>query len=171
MRQNKRLFTWAMCFGVIAVLVIAADAWTWTGVCDGISDGDTISVLQDGQPVKIRLYGIDCPEKGQAFSAKAKQLTANLVFRKSVRVDPVTRDRWGRVVAWVYVGAENVNSELVRAGLAWWYRKYAPGNEELKDIEASARAAKRGLWADPNPVPPWDWRRVRRQGPGREVAR
>lgn len=121
----------------------------------GVSDGDTITVLQDLQQTVIRLHGIDCPEGGADFSNRAKQFTSALVFGKEVRVVPVEIDRYGRTVARVYIDGKDVSLELVRAGWAWHFVRYAPNDRELAQAEAEARAEKRGLWVMPNPVPPW----------------
>ncbi len=130
----------------------------------GVSDGDTITVLHSGKGERIRLHGIDCPEKRQAFGKRAKQLTSNLVFGKTVTVQVVDRDRYGRTVAEVLLpDGRSLNRELVRAGFAWWYWRYTPDDETLAQLEREARAAKRGLWADPNPIPPWQWRTMRRR--------
>ena len=143
-----------------------------------VSDGDTITVLLDKTPVKIRLHGVDCPEKAQAFGQEARQLTSRLVLGKMVRVEVVTRDRQGHAAARVYIttieGIDHyddgthapvdvtrcLNVELVKAGLAWWNREHASGDKQLARLEAEAKKARRGLWADANPVPPWQWRRA-----------
>ncbi len=125
----------------------------------GVSDGDTITVLTKGKGERIRLHGIDCPEKRQAFGKRAKQFTSRLVYGKTVTVRDLGQDRYGRTVGEVLLPDGRVlNHELVRAGFAWWYRRYAPEDETLKQLEAEAGDAKRGLWADAEPVPPWEWR-------------
>ena len=125
----------------------------------GVSNGDTLTVMRDGQAVKVRLYGIDSPEKRQAFGTQAKQLTSELAFDKLVTVKKKDIDKYGRIVGDVILpDGRSLNQELVRAGLAWWYRKYAPDNQILKDLEAETRSLKKGLWADKNPIPPWEWR-------------
>ncbi len=128
-------------------------------------DSDTITVLSKGKPVRIRLHGIDCPEKRQAFGKRAKQFTSRLVYGKTVTVRDLGQDRYGRTIAEVLLpDGRNLDHELVKAGFAWWYRKYAPDNETLKQLEREAREAKRGLWVDPDPIPPWQWR-VKRKSP------
>jgi micrococcal nuclease len=144
-------------------LVIASasplHAEEFTGKVVGISDGDTITVLHNGRGEKIRLSGIDCPEKRQPFGTRAKQFTSELAFGKSVSVVPMGRDRYSRTVADVFLPDNRLlNHELVREGLAWWYRRYALENTILEQLERDARKAKRGLWADKEPVPPWEWR-------------
>ncbi len=119
--------------------------------------------MHNGKGERIRLHGIDCPEKRQAFGKKAKQFTSGLVFGKTVTVTVMDVDRYGRTVGEVSLSEGLVlNHELIRAGLAWWYRKYAPDDEMLAQLEANAKAAKRGLWADAEPVPPWEWRTARK---------
>ena len=108
-------------------------------------------------PIKIRLYGIDCPEKGQAFGKRAKQFTSKMVFKKQVEIKPVTKDRYGRTIAWVYVGGKSLCEELLKAGLAWHYKKYST-DQVLAVSEMKARQEKLGLWADPKPIAPWDYR-------------
>jgi len=125
-----------------------------------IADGDTITVLNDiNEQIKIRLNGIDCPEKAQAYGNKAKQFTKDLVQGQMVTIQAYDTDRYGRTIGDVILeDGRNVNQELVKAGLAWWYRKYAPGNTVLEKLETEAREAKEGLWNDPHPIPPWDFR-------------
>jgi endonuclease YncB( thermonuclease family) len=139
-------------------------AWAWSGKVISIADGDTITVLRDKEQVRIRLYGIDCPEGGQAFGKKAKQFTSSMVFGKVVEVESVDIDRYGRTVALVTVFQRLVNEELVNAGFAWIYTRYCdrPICERWKVLEYEAREAKRGLWSEPNPVPPWEYRKKKR---------
>jgi endonuclease YncB( thermonuclease family) len=140
-----------------------------TGKVIGVSDGDTITYLSHDdlsparrRPVKLRLYGIDCPELGQPFGKAAKQLTSRLVFGKRIEVRPVIVDRYGRTVAQVLVDGQSLDEALLRAGLAWWYRKYARQSERLAALAAQAVQAKKGLWSDPRPIAPWAWRRRKR---------
>jgi micrococcal nuclease len=146
---------------LLVPLLFFAGQSVLTGKIVGVSDGDTVTLLSvDKRQIKIRLQGVDCPEKAQAFGQKAKQFTSAMVFGKQVRVVSFGSDRYGRTIGEVLlVGGSSLNKELVRNGFAWWYRQYAPKDTELQKLEAVARAAKLGLWADPNPVPPWDFRR------------
>ena len=123
-----------------------------------VADGDTVTVLVDRRQVRIRLHSVDCPEKKQPFGQKAKQFTSRLVFGKPVTVKVATTDKYGRTVGEVMFGDRSLNEELIKAGLAWWYRKYAPRAKMLAFFEEEARKARRGLWADPNPTAPWDFR-------------
>jgi micrococcal nuclease len=146
----------------LTTLVWIAPAWAavmFSGPVVGVQDGDTIEVLYAGRAVKVRLHGIDTPESGQAFGTTARAFTAGLVHRQQVRVVVWDKDRYGRVVAEVQLAdGRNLNAELVRAGLAWWYRQYAPQDPTLAQLEAEARRGGRGLWRDPQAVPPWDYR-------------
>src|SRR5215475_10706145 len=142
---------------------ILGHAEQFTGKVVGISDGDTLKVLREGKAVKVRLYGVDAPEKAQAFGSKAQQSTAALVFQKEVTVHIHTTDQYGRLVGDVLLpDGRSLNQELVKAGVAWWYRPYAPNDIMLAQLEAEDRTAKRGLWADAHPVPPWQWRKGQR---------
>ena len=117
-----------------------------------------LPLLHNQRPERIRLSGIDCPEKGQAFGKKAKQFTSALVYGKDVVIHVLSKDRHGRTVADVVLpDGTNVSRELLRAGLAWWYRQYSK-DKSLGALEEEAQQAKRGLWADQNPIPPWEIR-------------
>jgi endonuclease YncB( thermonuclease family) len=111
---------------LVFILTLSLPSWsqhtTWIGKVMGVSDGDTITVLHDGKAEKIRLYGIDCPEKGQAFGKRAKQFTSKMVFGKVVEARPITTDRYGRTIAWIYCDGACLNEELLKVGLAWHYK-------------------------------------------------
>jgi endonuclease YncB( thermonuclease family) len=124
-----------------------------------VTDGDTLTVLVNGTRGKVRLSGIDCPESDQPFGSQATQLTTQLAMEKAVTVTDLGRDKYHRLLGEVVLpDGRMLNRELVREGFCWWYRKYASGNRELERLETEAREARRGLWADPNPMPPWEWR-------------
>ncbi len=128
----------------------------------GVADGDTITVLHDRRSQKVRLQGIDSPEKGQPFGERAKQFTSRLAFGQEVTVHVTDRDRYGRTVAGIVLpDGRSLNHEIVRAGYAWWARRYSR-DPSLATLEAAARKARAGLWADPHAQPPWEWRRTRR---------
>ncbi len=150
---------------LIIALSFATLSQAWTGKVVGISDGDTIKVLRDGKQVKIRLYGVDTPEKVQSFGNKAKQFTASLVGGKMVDVETITTDRYGRTVGQVAVSGDLLDTELVKAGMAWVYLKYCdrqPLCNNLIKLESKAKANGIGLWSVPNPQPPWEWRQAKR---------
>lgn len=124
----------------------------------GVADGDTVTVLHDGRAEKLRLAEIDCPEKKQAFGNAAKRYTADLSFDKVVKVDTSAHDRYGRSIAQIQLpDGRNLNQELVKAGLAWCYRKYS-NNPELLALEQHARQGHDGLWSAPDAIPPWVFR-------------
>ena len=134
-------------------------AATFTGQEVAITDGDTITVFVSGQQVKVRLYGIDAPERKQPFGVRSRQYLSDLCFQKKARVDDLGRDRYGRVVGRVVCAGKDTSVEMIRAGMAWvfdgnadshvMYRRY------LYRLEDSARTDRRGLWADQKPIPPW----------------
>jgi len=143
----------------------------FTGKVVAVADGDTITVLRDRTQVRIRLDGIDCPERGQAFGRRAKAFTSQLAFGNVVTIRPRHKDRYGRTVAEIVLpDGRNLNHELVQAGFAWWFRKYAPHDAELARLEVEAHAAKRGLWSDLDPVPPWDWRSAKAAASSKETG-
>ena len=148
------------CAAVFLLLCTPLEAADLSGSVVRVLDGDTIEVLHNQHPERIRLSGIDCPEKGQAYGQKAKQAASALVFGKEVTLQTHGHDKYGRTLADVLLpDGTNVNHELVKDGWCWWYRKYAPGDVELERLEKAAREANKGLWADPHPVPPWEWRK------------
>ena len=142
------------------LLAHSALAGEFTGQVVGVLDGDTLEVLNGHHTERIRLSGIDCPEKGQAYGQKAKQTASALVFGKEVTLQTFGKDKYRRTIADVRLpDGSNVNHALVKEGWCWWYRKYAPVNTTLERLEAEARESRMGLWADPHPVPPWEWRK------------
>ena len=128
-----------------------------------IADGDTITVLDENKKQnKVRLNGIDAPEKKQAFGAKGKARLGELVAGKDVVVEWKEKDKYGGIVGQVYQGSLDVNLQMVKEGLAWHYKKYSKATD-LGKAEAEAKAGKKGLWADPNPVPPWEFRKTEKK--------
>lgn len=161
-------------YALLLVLNLAAPAWAdfkvgvdaehraalFTSPVVRVLEGDTIEVLHNNHAERIRLNGIDCPEKGQAFGLFAEHAAADLVFRKQVTLQTHGFDEYGNTIGDVILpDGMHLNQELVRRGLCWWYRKYAPGDAVLEQLEKAAREAKKGLWAEPNPMPPWEWRK------------
>jgi endonuclease YncB( thermonuclease family) len=135
-----------------------------TGKVIGISDGDTITILNDKQEqIKIRLTGIDCPEKSQAFGNRAKITLSNKVFSQNVKVETRDKDKYGRTLGIVKVGDEDINEYMISQGLAWHFKKYA-NTQPLEEANRYAKAQelasqnKRGLWIQDNPMPPWEFR-------------
>lgn len=120
-------------------------------------DGDTIHVLDGKTRTKVRLEGIDAPEAGQPFGTKAKHELSTRIFGKEVLVRATGKDKYGRTLGVVWLNDRNINSEMVADGFAWHFKKYSKDGD-LADAELLAREKKRGLWADPDPIAPWDWR-------------
>ena len=152
---------------VLVLFISLARAETLDGYVVAVSDGDTITVLDaKREQYKIRLAGIDAPEKAQAFGERSKQHLVELVFNKQVTVEWEKFDRYGRTIGKVLVNGTDANLEQIKAGMAWWYEKYR--KEQSPDDQRSYRAAEQharmqhtGLWRDKNPLPPWDWRHRR----------
>lgn len=153
-----------------AALPQASYAEVLTGRVVGVADGDTLTVLDDNKVQhKIRLKGIDAPERGQAFGNRSKQSLSELVFGKDVVIEYEKRDRWGRIIGKVWgPGSVDVCLEQIRRGMAWWYDQYAKEQTEedrLTYFNAQQEASKAevGLWRDPVQVAPWEFRASRRR--------
>lgn len=129
-----------------------------------VSDGDTLTVLVDNKQVRVRLDAIDAPELKQSFGTRSQQSLAELCAAKSARVIERGMDRYGRTVGWIICEGVDANSEQVRRGMAWVYERYAPRYSPLYALQGEAHDTRRGLWADPQPMAPWQWRRKTRQG-------
>lgn len=131
----------------------------FTGEVVGVVDGDTIEVMHDGESERVRLRGIDAPEKGQAFGKGSKRAASELSFGKDVTVEEHGRDKYGRTLGEVILPDDrSLNRELVRRGHAWQYRKYS-NDSELERLEREARRSRHGLWKDDDAVPPWEYRK------------
>ena len=159
---------------VLSLVCLATPAWAdfkigvdpdnraaeFTSPVIRVIEGDIFEVQRNHHSEHIRLNGIDCPEKGQAFGLLAEHVASDLVFRKEVTLQTHGLDEYGRTIGDVTLpDGMNLNQELVRQGLCWWNRGNAPGDKVLEGLEKKAREAKKGLWADPQPVPPWEWRK------------
>lgn len=163
-------------FFFVLVFVTFCNAEDFTGFVSKVLDGDTIKVIPDtlvtgvkvykDGSVSVRLRGIDAPEKSQPYGLEAKDYLIKLVLRKKIRVVVKDIDRYGRIDGYVYVGSLNVNLEMVKAGYAWAYEKYLdrPYASEFYSAERDARMARKGLWQQSNPLPPWEYRKLKRRG-------
>ena len=123
-----------------------------------VHDGDTITI-RTTETSKIRLYGIDAPELKQPHGQAAKHALSEMTFGKSVHITPMSKDRYGRIVAKVEAGGVDVNRVMVEQGNAWWYEQYAKYDMPLANAPSKAQAEKLGLWADQNQVAPWEFRK------------
>lgn len=155
-----------VCAFWMLVFISACDTQTTAksgGKVVRITDGDTFTMLTtSNQQVKVRLHGIDCPERAQDYGSVARQGLSDLIFGQVVRIDKRDVDRYGRTIAVVYNNKnQNVNEQLLRRGLAWHYKEYDQ-NPAWDDLQLLAQREKKGLWAQPNPTPPWAWRKRKR---------
>jgi len=151
-----RLISAILIAATAIAIVQAAQPVEWKVV--SVHDGDTLTVL-DAASVqhKVRLQGIDAPERGQPFGTVARERLAALTMGQTVTVETFGRDRYGRTLGRIVIEGQDVNRQMVLDGLAWHYLRYSKA-EALTAAEREARAAGRGLWADREPVPPWEWR-------------
>lgn len=125
-----------------------------------ISDGDTFTAInRDNLQIKFRIYGIDAPEKKQAFGTKSREYLSSLIFGKVVTVDVQSQDSWGRYITYVYTDdKKDVSLEMLKAGMAWHFFEY-DDTLEYQEAEVNSRIRKIGLWADPQRTAPWDFRK------------
>ncbi|MEI7530718.1 MAG: thermonuclease family protein [Betaproteobacteria bacterium] len=161
---NAIFSMFVFCFFSIGSHSAVISGETIFGKVVSIADGDTLTVLnKENHEVRIRLVGIDCPEKSQAFGGRAKRLLSEKVFGHNVRVETRGQDNFQRTLGVIRFADLDINEYLIMEGVAWHYKKYASTQppEEAKryaNAEQSAKAAKRGLWAQDNPTPPWEFR-------------
>lgn len=154
----------ACCLGT--VLPACLPFSSFSGEVVEVADGDVVGVQYLDARVWVRLHGVDCPDPGQAYGPRAKQITGDLAMGQRVKVELVTRDGQGRFVGDILLpGGGRLNETLVDLGACWWDRRAAPDDRRLHELEEGARQAKRGLWTDPNPLPPWEYRMFRGGGP------
>lgn len=162
-----------MRIGLVMLTLLAgvslAQADTLVGEVVGLADGDTVTVLDALKTQhKIRLAGIDAPEKGMPWGQKSKEALSDRVYRRTVTVEWHKQDRYGRLIGKILVDGQDANLAQVADGMAWHYKEYA--QEQTPDdraryaqAELDARSARRGLWAEPDPIPPWAWRKMKRE--------
>lgn len=148
---------------ILLGISLTANADSITGRIVGISDGDTLTLLDESNTQhKIRLAAIDAPERAQPFGNRSKQQLSTLCFKQPVIVEVVDKDRYGRSVGVVTCNGVNANEAMLTSGMAWVYVQYAKGFEYYDALEHEAQANQVGLWVEPNPIPPWEWRKARR---------
>lgn len=155
---------------LVCLLSLNVQGDTLAGRVVGITDGDTLTLLdQNNVQHKIRLAGIDTPEKAMPWGQKAKEGLSDMAFDRTALIEWDKIDRYRRIIGKVLVDGRDVNLALIRNGLAWHYKKYEKEQSASDRLaysreEAAARSARRGLWADSEPIPPWEWRKIRRAG-------
>jgi endonuclease YncB( thermonuclease family) len=140
----------------------ASSAAELVGRVVSIQDGDTLTVLVSRKQMRVRLVDIDAPERKQPFGTRSRQSLAELCAGRDARVESKGEDRYGRTLGRVFCAGTDANAEQVRRGMAWVFERYAPKDSHLYSVQREARAARRGLWQDSKPVPPWEWRAGRR---------
>ena len=150
-------------FGVVVAVALlsTAAAENFTARIFGIIDGSTLRVnIEGGKSIRVRLYGIDCPLINQPHGIEAKALTRKLAYGRVLVIESAGGGEDGEIFGHVFLlSGKSLSHELVRAGACWWYRQSAPRDESLRQLEREARSEERGLWAAPDPTPPWEWRK------------
>lgn len=161
--------------GLLSVLVMlgigAVLAEPLSGRVVGVIDGDSLKIVIDGRQTEVRLAGIDAPEKGQPYGARAKQVLADLVYGRDVMVQAAGVDRYRRTLATIYLDGRSVNAAMVEAGAAWVYTAYTD-DARLLQLQEQAQQQQSGLWQLPSgaQIPPWEWRRGRRSATAEPAA-
>lgn len=145
--------------GLAGIFSVDAYAETFTAKVIEVLDGDTVLVLRGNQKIKIRMANIDAPEKAQEGGMESKQSLLDMVMHKQVQIDSQTVDDYGRVVGTISLDGKNINEEQVRRGMAWEYSNYH-SNKTYIALQSEAQAARRGLWNQASPLPPWQWRKL-----------
>jgi endonuclease YncB( thermonuclease family) len=159
--------------GLVLLVSLPSQAAQATGRVVGVIDGDTLDILTAGfETLRVRLSGIDAPELGQAFGRNAKAALSSFIFARSVAIEWRKRDRYDRVVAKVMLEGRDIAFEMLALGMAWHYTRFeaeqpAADRREYADAQTRARVARRGLWADAAPVPPWEYRARHSDGKGK----
>ena len=154
----NRIVVLFLCFVASSCL----DSFYYSGAIVRVADGDTFTMLVDGAEQRVRLFGIDCPERGQPYSRVATEFTRELLASGPVAVQEMDVDQYGRVVGVVWISDSiNLNERLLDAGLAWHYTAF-DRDPQWARLEREAKRAKRGLWAERGAIAPWEWRKRRR---------
>lgn len=164
MTRIKPFFIWPLLLWLCTSFVTPTTSLREAGMgrVVKIVDGDTYDILIDGIQTRIRMDGIDAPEKGQAYYQISKDYLGSLCNGQTVRLEVKSKDRYGRTIARSYLaGDREVGAEMIRAGMAWHFKKYST-DVELARLEVEARNSRKGLWADANPIAPWDYRKIKR---------
>ena len=150
---------------IVSLLVtsLALNAQTIQGKVVRVADGDTITILDSTNVQnKVRLNKIDAPEKSQAFGEVSRKHLASMVASKNVQVEWTKKDKYGRILGDITIGTTNVNLRMVQDGLAWHFKAF-DNTKEFAQAEIEARSKKIGLWKDANPIPPWEFRKSKKE--------
>ena len=163
MDKNRNRAAMASLISTISMAVLNI-AWADTiiGKVVAVADGDTLTVLNGREEIKVRLNAIDAPEKKQPFGTQSKQALSDLCFGQMATIETHGNDRYGRTFGDVTCKNRSATDEQVRSGMAWVYVKYAPKNSTLYAEEKLARGLHAGLWAETSPAQPWEWRKQNR---------
>lgn len=152
-----------MLYRLLILLLLTSPAFALDGRVVAVADGDTLTVLDaNNHSTKVRMQGIDAPEKAQAFGQASKRHLSGLVFGKTITVDARGQDKYRRTLGAVILGGRDINAQMVHDGYAWAYLRYS---QDYAAAESEARQARRGLWADADPVAPWEFRRASKDRP------
>ncbi len=147
-----------MLIALLCCLALSVQAETFSAQVIMVMDGDTVMVLHDGQKIKIRLANIDAPEKAQTFGQQARDSLQEMIGKKQVQIDSQAIDQYGRVVGTISLDGRNINQQQVQRGMAWEYSHFHSDKTYLA-LQSDAQQARRGLWSQANPQPPWAWRK------------
>lgn len=140
-------------------LALSAQAETFSAKVIVVMDGDTVMVLRDGHKTKVRLANIDAPEKDQPFGKQSRDSLLEMVGKKQVQIDSQAVDQYGRIVGSISLDGRSINREQVQRGMAWEYSHYHSDKTYL-GLQSDAQQARRGLWSQTGPQPPWQWRKL-----------
>jgi endonuclease YncB( thermonuclease family) len=159
----------------LLIIPVLSSAYEISGVVTKVIDGDTFHLLPDISPpsrvrvhrdgtISVRLRGCDAPEKDQPYGQEAKEHLTSLILMNRVKVQVMDVDRYGRVVGYVFLNGKNINLEQIKSGYAWAYTEFLdrPYASEFYEAEKEARKKRLGLWKQSNPLPPWEWRKIKR---------
>lgn len=162
--ERTRQTTRIVCLALFLSLFLCSSSWAWRAKVIELEDGDSGKALKGWTTVEFRLYGIDAPEFDQEGGKQAKSFTSHMLLWKQIEFKTIDRDQYGREVCLAYREGKCVNEELVKSGFAWVYQAYCKESCCSKWIilEKLARGERKGLWKQPNPTPPWEYRYQKR---------
>ena len=144
---------------LLAISLCFADGAWVKGIAQDVHDGDTFKLKVAGQIIKVRMYGVDAPEKNQLYGEEAGKALRDLIDGKEIRLQITDKDRYGRTVGEPWLGDSlNISLWMIKNGHAWWYKSYSKKRIDFKEAEEEAKAKNLGLWAADKPTAPWDFR-------------